>query len=244
MDLNFLEDLEDLEEDLPVSLMLQMLEREEIDPMNLNLMYNNLSTIELVLRANPILMTFDLYLSVFYQASKHNNISILRFLIEENNYIKRLGLSVEDLFITAICVKEVRILPYLLRALSQQGNISVHSLLLLSIRQACQSSSFKIVMFLINALPGDKREILEAKDNHRRTPLHFAVLQYQNQCLSLQSDISAPDTHDTWKLVEFLVNANVDINAQDSEGNTPIHHLFYDGCTRVLHLLVSHGGGN
>ncbi|PIK50746.1 hypothetical protein BSL78_12385 [Apostichopus japonicus] len=64
---------------------------------------------------------------------------------------------------------------------------------------------------------------LEFRDSVGATPLHIAVAQGFE------------------KVVEFLIEAKVDIHAQDEDGWQPIHAAACWAQAEIIHILVEHG---
>jgi ankyrin repeat protein len=73
---------------------------------------------------------------------------------------------------------------------------------------------------------------LNALDLHKRTPLHLAIQQNENDHLRLET-------------IKLLLEKGANPNAADEEGRTPVHYVVQDNRSnslKVLKLLLENGG--
>lgn len=70
------------------------------------------------------------------------------------------------------------------------------------------------------------KEILLAKDYNGKSPLHYAVYNPHNK----QSEI-----------FHILVKLGVNVNEQDEQGKTPLHHACEGGKVKAIRWLIKHG---
>ena len=87
------------------------------------------------------------------------------------------------------------------------------------IHEYAQKGDLKAVQILIEQNP----ELVNAKDEDGRTPLHWA-------CRGVHLDV-----------VKFLVENGADVNAEDNNQTTPLHSLAYRGHTEGIKVLLDKG---
>jgi ankyrin repeat protein len=106
----------------------------------------------------------------------------------------------------------------------------------------------------IKAMLKDKPEQVSIRDNHQRTPLHWATENGRKEAVELllanKADINDRDmdgkrplhaaaTGGNKDIVELLLNNKAEVNAEDYSGNTPLN---YAANKDVAELLRRHGG--
>ncbi|UCE22524.1 MAG: ankyrin repeat domain-containing protein, partial [Candidatus Aminicenantes bacterium] len=96
---------------------------------------------------------------------------------------------------------------------------SVKMLSAADIHKAAQKGDIETVRSLVENNP----DIVNAVDDNKRTPLHYAALS-QNQAL-----------------VEFLLSKGADIKARELNGGIPLHFAAYGGNTAVVSILLQKG---
>jgi len=87
------------------------------------------------------------------------------------------------------------------------------------IHKAAQKGDMETVRSLVENNP----DLVNAVDDSKRTPLHYAVLS-QNPAL-----------------VEFLISKGADIKARELNGGIPLHFAAYGGNTAVVSILLQKG---
>ena len=70
----------------------------------------------------------------------------------------------------------------------------------------------------------DHPEDINARDEHGRTPLHWASWNYRTESVKL-----------------LLAMPGVDVNARDEDGETPLHDAICYGNAEVVELLIKSG---
>ncbi len=96
---------------------------------------------------------------------------------------------------------------------------SVKMLCAADIHKAAQKGDMETVRSLVENNP----DLVNAVDDSKRTPLHYAALS-QNPAL-----------------VEFLISRGADIKARELNGGTPLHFAAYGGNTAVVSILIQKG---
>jgi serine/threonine-protein phosphatase 6 regulatory ankyrin repeat subunit B len=103
-----------------------------------------------------------------------------------------------------------------------------------ALRNACSMGRHEIVKYLINSSTDKK-----IGESNYSTPLHLAVeSNKENWIRAKQIDKDRADFYSTAK---FLVEKGYDVNAKDSEGNTPLHKAAFVGHGKNVELLIQNG---
>ncbi len=106
---------------------------------------------------------------------------------------------------------------------------------------AANSASFKIVQNLLNVNADINR-----KDTHLRTALHLVVFNNNGSFVAQESrhlDTPKNDFYQScnrYYIVKTLVENGADVNAQDFEGNTPLHLFLYKKEYDIALFLLEH----
>lgn len=84
---------------------------------------------------------------------------------------------------------------------------------------------------------------VNARDDSGRTPLHVAVWSGEDSTLPLQARAGHPlrAIHDSAPFIKLLVRHGADVNATNSQGQTPLHLAARNRPTEVLALLLKMG---
>ncbi|KXJ74703.1 hypothetical protein RP20_CCG013108 [Aedes albopictus] len=95
-------------------------------------------------------------------------------------------------------------------------------------------------MNIVKILMDDYAADVKAQDNYGRTPLHLAVL-HSNQTFFdmlqyLQSNMHL-GAKDDMEILKMLLDAT-DVNAQDSNGSTPLHFATFNGNPEIVKMLI------
>jgi ankyrin repeat protein len=134
------------------------------------------------------------------------------------------------------------------------------------IKNGYSKAGYEITQMLI-----ENEADVNAKDENHQTPLHWATSNWQiNQieqflckdktviirnfgkeiiipkeqksiCFEYLRDSGLIDPYQK-NVVELLIDSGADINAQDRDGNTPLHKAAYSGLTDLVKIIMSKGG--
>uniref|UniRef100_A0A7S1T1D2 PGG domain-containing protein n=1 Tax=Tetraselmis chuii TaxID=63592 RepID=A0A7S1T1D2_9CHLO len=81
---------------------------------------------------------------------------------------------------------------------------------------------------------------INCRDMRRRTPLHYLLLSFHAGTPTCESHHESEEKlKEHRRMASLLINQpNVDINAKDADGNTPLHFAVLTGCETVVQQLL------
>lgn len=90
--------------------------------------------------------------------------------------------------------------------------------------QSIHTAALQGMVLAVQQMLHDEKELVNARDEHRRTPLHMAALG------------------DHLEVVKLLLENGADVNSKDEKNETPLWLAAWHGYSDVLNYLIAKGG--